>query len=187
MSGDNRDVLETLESELCFLENGGYSASPRTHGRSQFILEDSPTCMNYGSMQRLLPCSECFWMRFVPQDCSGERIPCRHIPLNVEGFTIDTYYRLGTQEELEAAWAAWLRRTIQRDERQATQKQGEPPGLAIWLQQHVDSSRDWRSPKKPSKCCLHNHNDCEHQNRCPNSPLGPGPRLQGSQNGKVIA
>lgn len=114
MSGDNRDVLETLESELCFVENGGYEASPRTTWRPKFILEDSPTCLNYGSAQRLLPCSECFWMRFVPQDCRGERIPCRHIPLNVEGYTIDTFYRLGTQEELEAAWSGWLRETIQQ-------------------------------------------------------------------------
>ncbi|MGB7230832.1 MAG: hypothetical protein WBD19_04110 [Candidatus Acidiferrum sp.] len=51
-------------------------------------------------------------MRFVPKDCHGERIPCRHIPLNVEGYTIDTFYRLGTPEELEDAWAGWLRMAI---------------------------------------------------------------------------
>jgi hypothetical protein len=53
-------------------------------------------------------------MQFVPLDCREEKIPCRHIPLNAEGYTIDTYYRLGTQEELEAAMANWLRETIQR-------------------------------------------------------------------------
>jgi hypothetical protein len=116
MPEDNRDLLGILKSELHFLENGGYRESRGTGWRPQFILEDSPTCQNYGSIQRLLPCSECFWTRFVPQDCHGERIPCRHIPLNVEGYTIDTFYRLGTPEELEAAWAGWLRRTIQRPE-----------------------------------------------------------------------
>ncbi len=125
MPGDNRNVLEILKSELRFLENGGYRVSPRTAWRPKFILEDSPTCLNYGSIQSLLPCSECFWMRFVPQDCCGERIPCRHIPLNVEGYTVDTFYRLGTQEELEVAWAGWLRTMIRRFEGESAQQQGE--------------------------------------------------------------
>jgi hypothetical protein len=30
-------------------------------------------------------------MAFVPQDWRGERIPCRHISFDVEGYTIDTY------------------------------------------------------------------------------------------------
>ena len=105
MQGDNRDALEILKSELRFLENGGYRESPRTTWRPQLIFEDSPTCLNYGSRQRLLPCSECVLMAFVPQDCRGERIPCTHISLDVEGYTIDTYYRLGTQEELEVGVA----------------------------------------------------------------------------------
>ena len=49
----------------------------------------------------------------VPVDCRGEQIPCRHIALNTAGFTIDTYYRLGTHEEVEVAMAAWLRKTIE--------------------------------------------------------------------------
>jgi hypothetical protein len=126
MSGDNRHDPEILEGELSFLESGGYSESARTKWRPQFILIDSPTCLNYGSVQRLLPCSECFWIRFGPQDCSGERIPCQHIPLNVEGYTIDTFYRLGKREELEAAWAGWLRKTIRRPEVERAQQQGGP-------------------------------------------------------------
>jgi hypothetical protein len=125
MPGVNHDVLEILKSELSFLENGGYSVSPRTGWRPKFILEDSPTCLNYSSIQRLLPCSECALMRFVPQDCCGERIPCRHIHLNAEGYTIDTFYRLGTQEELEVAWAGWLRDTIRRLEGESDRQQGE--------------------------------------------------------------
>lgn len=53
-------------------------------------------------------------MQFVPPDCREEKIPCRHIPPNAEGYTIDTYYRIGTQEELEAAVADWLRETVER-------------------------------------------------------------------------
>jgi hypothetical protein len=125
MPGDNRAVLEILKSELRFLENGGYRQSSRTGWRPKFIPEDSPTCLNYGSIQRLLPCSECFLMAFVPQDCRGERVPCRHIPLDVEGYTVDTFYRLGTQEELEVAWTGWLRQMIQRLEGKSVQEQEE--------------------------------------------------------------
>jgi hypothetical protein len=125
MSVDDRDVLEVLNSELRFLENGGYKPSPRTQRRPPFIFEDSPTCLNYGSRQRLLPCSECVLMAFVPQDCRGERIPCRHISLDVEGYTIDTYYRLGAQEDLEVDVADWLRKTIQPVEGEGAQQQRE--------------------------------------------------------------
>ena len=64
-------------------------------------------------------------MAFVPQDCRGERIPCGHISLDVEGYTIDTYYRLGTEEELEVAVAGWLRKAIQRLEGKSAHQQGE--------------------------------------------------------------
>ena len=129
MPEENCDVLEALKSELNFLENGGYKPSPRTQPRRPFIFEDSPTCENYGCRQRLLPCSECVLMAFVPWDCRSERTPCRHISLNVEGYTIDTYYRLGTREELEVTVADWLRKTIRRLEAEVVQQRREsgPP------------------------------------------------------------
>ena len=121
MTNDNRDVVEILKSELEFLERGGYRESLRVPWRPPFIFEDSPTCINYGRQQRILACSECALMQFVPPDCREEKIPCRHIPLNAEGYTIDTYYRMGTQEELEAAVADWLRETIERLGRERAQ------------------------------------------------------------------
>jgi hypothetical protein len=60
-------------------------------------------------------------MNLVPADCRDEKIPCRHIPLNAQGFTIDTYYRLGTHEETETALAAWLRKTIKELEAKRVQ------------------------------------------------------------------
>ena len=50
----------------------------------------------------------------VPEECREKKIPCRHIPLNVNGETVDSLYRTGTQEELEAALAIWLKSTIRR-------------------------------------------------------------------------
>jgi hypothetical protein len=53
----------------------------------------------------------------------GEKFPCRHIPLNEAGFTVDTYYRLGTFEEAEAAVGTWLRKKIaELEAAPATQK-----------------------------------------------------------------
>ena len=57
-------------------------------------------------------------MNLVPADCRNEKIPCRHIPLKTEGYTIDTYYRLGTYEEVETAVATWLRKTIKQLEQE---------------------------------------------------------------------
>jgi hypothetical protein len=51
-------------------------------------------------------------MAFVPQDLRTEPFPCRHIPLTDVGETIDYFYRCGTQQELENALVAWLKKTI---------------------------------------------------------------------------
>jgi len=122
MGKNNRDLVEILKSELKFLEAGGYRSSPETRWRPQFIFEDSPTCPNYGRKEALIPCGECVLMPFVPPDCREEKIPCRHIPLNTEGYTIDTFYRIGTHEELEGAVAHWLRETVRRLEEERAQQ-----------------------------------------------------------------
>ena len=68
-------------------------------------------------------------MNLVPDDCRNEKIPCRHIPLNPQGYTIDTYYRLGTHEEVEEALGVWLRNTIERLE-QGRNTPSPTPGSA---------------------------------------------------------
>lgn len=130
MARDNRDLLQILKAEVAFLETGGYRSSPKVRWRPQFVFEDSPTCLNYGGKETLSPCSECALSQFVPPDCRGEQIPCRHIPLNKEGYTVDTYYRMGTHEELEAALANWLRETIRRLEQERAERvqHPQPPG-----------------------------------------------------------
>jgi hypothetical protein len=104
MAKDNRDLLTVLKAELEFLEKGGYLHSPSASWRPQFIFEDSLTCMNHDRRVSQLPCSECILMNLVPADCRNVKIPCRHIPLNAEGFTIDTYYRLGRRKKSRQRW-----------------------------------------------------------------------------------
>jgi hypothetical protein len=113
MSKDNRNLLDVLKFELEFLEQGGYGRLPREAWRPRFIFEDSPTCMNFNSKDRE-PCSECLLMQFVPEDARKEQTPCIHIPLSLSGDTLDSLYRTGTQQEIEAALGDWLRATIHR-------------------------------------------------------------------------
>lgn len=114
MASDKRILLDVLKAELEFLEKGGYRHTARAAWRPQFIFQDSPTCLNFDSTRELQPCGDCILMQLVPEDSTKEKIPCRNIPLNERGETIDSFYRYRTAAELEAALGSWLKRTIQR-------------------------------------------------------------------------
>jgi len=116
MEKDERDLLDVLKFELEFLEKGGYGASPRQPRRFQYIFEDSPACMNYDSKENPGPCSDCVLMQLAPPEFRDSRIPCRHIPLNAEGETLDALYRYADQYEIEEKFRTWLRTTIAKIE-----------------------------------------------------------------------
>lgn len=120
MQKDERGLLEVLKSEREFLERGGYSRSPRNSWRPHYIFEDSPSCMNYGAEGRPSPCRDCVLMQLVPQEQRAEQIPCRHIPFNVSGETLDSLYRYGDQTEIEETVGDWLKTTIERLEKEHT-------------------------------------------------------------------
>jgi hypothetical protein len=127
MAQDEREMLELLRFELKFLEDGGYGRSPRTPWRPTFVFEDSPTCPNLGDPARPHPCSECLLMKFVPDESQEQTFPCRFIPLNEAGQTVDYFYRCGTQLEMEEALAAWLRNQITGIEQQLAKSIGPLP------------------------------------------------------------
>jgi hypothetical protein len=116
MATDHRHILQVLKTELAFAEKGGYRYTARAPWRPQFIFQDSPTCMNFDSTAMRQPCAECILMQFVPAGRHKQKVPCRHIVLNERGETIDSFYRSGTQEELEKALIGWLKGTIRRIE-----------------------------------------------------------------------
>lgn len=123
VANDGRSVLDVLRAELKFIERGGYRHSARAAWRPHFMFQDSPTCLNFDPAHPRKPCSDCLLMRFVPENTQARKVPCRYIPLNEGGETIDSFYRTGTQEELEAAVVEWLKTTIERLERESTQPQ----------------------------------------------------------------
>jgi hypothetical protein len=118
MAHDHRNPLEVLKFELQFVEAGGYGRSPRNPQRLPLAFEDSLSCINLGCKTDRAPCSDCLMMQFVPPASRSEAVPCRHIPLNEAGETIESFYHHRTQLELEEALNVWLRSTIKRLEEQ---------------------------------------------------------------------
>jgi hypothetical protein len=133
MHKDERDLLDVLKFELNFLEKGGYGRSVKTPWRPQFIFEDSPTCMNYDSKENKAPCSDCVLMQLVPLDGRSEAIPCRHIPFNAEGETLETLYAHGDQYETEEVYGKWLRETIGKLQTERENRRAEIKPLTLQL------------------------------------------------------
>ncbi len=112
-------ILEVLRAELRFLEDGGYGRSPQSPWRAKFIFEDSPSCPNFGESAKPHACTECLLIDFVPEAWRQHTTPCRMIPLNAAGQTIEHFYGSGTQIELERAVGDWLRKKIKELEAEA--------------------------------------------------------------------
>jgi len=125
MPHKNRDILEILRFELKFLEDGGYGRSPHAPWRAPNVFEDSPSCLNFNDSARPHPCSECLMTQLVPPELRKQEVPCRFIPLNDEGQTVDSLYRHGTQIEVEEALRDWLKREIVRLETEEHREDSE--------------------------------------------------------------
>ncbi|HEY5038818.1 MAG TPA: hypothetical protein VIJ93_07090 [bacterium] len=117
MNKDKRDLVDVLKRELQFVEKGGYR-HPRAAWRQQFMFQDSPTCLNFKFSGSAPPCTECVMTQVVPADSQQKNFPCRYIPLNEQGETLDLLYRTGTQKEIETVFRDWLKTTIVRLERE---------------------------------------------------------------------
>lgn len=112
MTADRRDLAQVLKAELDFLRAGGYRKVAGSSWRPQFIFEDSPTCLYSGAPFRRRPCVGCALISLVPTELIHAQAPCRHIPLNAEGETLDWLYRTATAEEIDAAVQKWLETEI---------------------------------------------------------------------------
>lgn len=116
---DDRDILSIMESELDFLEKGGYGRSVRTPWLSLSVFQDSPSCFCFPFHDHNQICA---LMQFVPPERRGEGVPCHHIPLNEAGETVDLLEQAGDREQVDDAVKNWLRRRIAqiREERAET-------------------------------------------------------------------
>ena len=110
-SSPERDkLLYALRREWEFLEQGGYRAP--IAWRPPFIFEDSPTCLRSTASN----CTgvECPLLMLVPVEHRSHPVPCRYIPLNDAGETVDSLYRTHTQDEAEAVLRRWLISMIEK-------------------------------------------------------------------------
>jgi hypothetical protein len=75
MAQDQREMLEFLNFELKFLEDGGYGRSPRTPWRARNAFEDSPSCLKFADPDKPHSCSECWLSSSFPRS-KGTRMRC---------------------------------------------------------------------------------------------------------------
>ena len=106
------NTLQALKNELDFLQKG-YYRTPLVW-RLPFIFEEPPVCPK--DRWRACPVDNCALMGFVPRECRHQAVPCRYIPLNEIGETVDSLYRTGTNEEIEQTLQSWLLKTIRQIE-----------------------------------------------------------------------
>ncbi|HEY3025602.1 MAG TPA: hypothetical protein VGJ55_05595 [Pyrinomonadaceae bacterium] len=129
MAKDNRDILEVLQEELSFVEEGGYGRSVRTPWKAKSAFQDSLTCINYAYPEKAHPCNKCHLIDFVPDERRSEEVPCHFIPLNESGDTIDNL-EAKDQQKLEEALKAWLRSKIKEIETSRLAEEGRAKGSA---------------------------------------------------------
>jgi hypothetical protein len=108
----NRNLAQLLRSELTFFDAGGYSAWAGARWRLPLVFEESPTCPNFHDTTHAVACRNCPLMQLVPLRHHTQAVPCRHIPLNDIGETLDTLYRWGTMDDLNLIFRRWLIHTI---------------------------------------------------------------------------
>ena len=106
---ESKHELNVLTKELEFLESGGYRL--QMGWRPALVFEDSPTCPKLP--HSTCPNTQCALFDLVPAENRAQVVPCRHIPLNQAGETLQTMYQTATQEEIENAVRQWLRKTIE--------------------------------------------------------------------------
>jgi hypothetical protein len=116
------NALATLKHELEFLDHGGYKTTVGSRQpvfcmetsadwKPALFFEDSPICPK----KKYVDCSpdrDCVLMGFVPMEHRQEVVPCRHIPLNERGDTVDSLSRTGGHDKVESALRGWLVRTF---------------------------------------------------------------------------
>jgi len=114
MSTLNSEIIQKLKLERSILVDGGYGRSVRTPWRPTEFFRDSITCLNFGEVEKVHPCTQCVLTRWVNSSHDHEAFPCHFIPLNSEGETIDSLLRAGDTKKLEELLLGWLDQTIQQ-------------------------------------------------------------------------
>jgi hypothetical protein len=110
MAGDRRNILQLLDSELRFIELGGYDRSRHAAWYPKSIFRDSLTCINFGRSRGPQGCRNCHLLEFVSLEHRAEQTPCHFIRLNEAGDTIAALPKVTSNDTwLKHAVKHWLR------------------------------------------------------------------------------
>lgn len=103
------ETLSALKNHLHSLNRNEHERSNRS---APLYFEDSEICRS----SPFFSCrsSRCVLMAFVPEQHRSEAMPCRFIPLNDRGQTLQKLYQSGTLEETQANVRGWLLAVIGR-------------------------------------------------------------------------
>ena len=114
------ETLSMLKNELKFLNRGNYRS--QTGWGAPLYFEDSEMCCR--SPFYSCRSSRCVLMRFVPERYRSEPVPCRYIPLNASGQTLEMLYRIASKrDEIEESLRSWLLSAISGLEFAETEEQ----------------------------------------------------------------
>jgi hypothetical protein len=116
-------ALSILKSELAFLDRGGYHLTvgarqplfcmeSDANWRKPLFFEDSPSCPKH-NYEECFPERDCVLMGYVPKAFRNETVPCRHIPLNEKGDTVESLTKSGRAVDVEPTIRTWLVKTIE--------------------------------------------------------------------------
>lgn len=102
--------------------------SRKERGSIPLHFEDSDICCR----SPFFSCrsSRCVLMNFVPEEFRSEAVPCRHIPLNERGESLEVLYRTRTTNETESVLNTWLSSMIETLESFASNKEAGPTNRA---------------------------------------------------------
>lgn len=71
------------------------------------------------------PCAACPLLEFVPPERQNETVPCRHIPLNEKGETVESISHQYDRTYLEEQILGWMQRTAQRLEKELKESKSD--------------------------------------------------------------
>ena len=100
-----------IRGTLAALRNHFELLKRNRSSNSQLHFEDSDIC--FRSPFFSCSSSRCALMHFVPKEFRSEVAPCRHIPLNAKGESLDMLYNIRTTHEIDSAVRAWLSSVIE--------------------------------------------------------------------------
>ena len=101
------DLLVALKIELAYFDQGNYDV-PGAIPRLKALFVDSPSCPNFGDVERPYPCSSCTLLQLVDGQHKNAAVPCHHIALDSEGNTIASLCSKTDVSGLKKKFRAWL-------------------------------------------------------------------------------